>query len=49
MEKKQYIIPTTEIVEMEIETLMEIGSATLDSDTEIDDSEEIGSREIFWD
>lgn len=49
MNKKLYITPTTEIVETEIEALMEIASAALDTETEIETPETIGSREILWD
>lgn len=49
MEKKQYIAPATEIVEAELDVLMEIASAALDSDTEIGNPEGIGSREFdLW-
>ena len=49
MEKKQYIAPATEIVEAELDVLMEIGSAVLDSETPIEDPEGIGSREFeLW-
>lgn len=53
MEKKQYIIPTIETAEMEMDVVMQATSALLDETTEITNSENIGSREldefIEWD
>ena len=44
MEKKQYIIPVTEIVETEMEMLMAT-SALLNDEETITDPTDIGSRE----
>ena len=53
MEKKQYIIPTIATAEMEMDVVMQATSALLDETTEINSSENIGSREldefIDWD
>lgn len=49
MNKKLYITPATVIVETQIEALMEIGSATLDSGQVIESPNSIGSREDSWD
>lgn len=53
MEKKQYIIPTIETAEMEMDVVMQATSALLDETKEITSSGEIGSREldefIEWD
>lgn len=53
MEKKQYIIPTIETAEMEMDVVMQATSALLDENNVIDSSEKIGSREldefIDWD
>jgi hypothetical protein len=53
MEKKQYIIPTIETAEMEMDVVMQATSALLDETKEINSSEKIGSREldefIDWD
>ena len=53
MEKKQYIIPTIELAEMEMDVVMQATAAVLDDTTEITSPENIGSREldefIEWD